>query len=376
MRLTISVFALTLAIQLAPNVHAQSAEAHAAKHAVFVMTNSVKANEVIAYSRANDGSLVEGNHYLTGGRGSGGTVDPLGSQGSLTLSQDHSLLFAVNAGSGDISVFHVNGANLYLSQTIPSGGSAPVAIAQHDDLVYVVNFAGNSSVVGFRLDEAGALVKIPNSVRYLSSANSGPSSLAFSPDGRFLLVTEKITNNIDVFTVKSDGSLSRAKVTPNALPGLFDVVFAPGGAALIVQTGPANATNASSISSYIVEEGGTLAPITASVPALGSAACWVALTPNGQFVFTNNSASSNLSAFTVGTSGNLVAVPGTVVASLAAGSTNTDMAISQDAKYLYTLNIGTGTIGIFGVQSNGALKLTGLLPGFKAQLGADGIAAF
>jgi hypothetical protein len=38
--------------------------------------------------------------FPTGGRGSGGVTDPLGSQGSLTLSQDHSLLFAVNARNG------------------------------------------------------------------------------------------------------------------------------------------------------------------------------------------------------------------------------------------------------------------------------------
>src|SRR5712671_5488175 len=99
---------LTLAAQVAPHVYAQAAD----EHAVFAMTNSVEGNQIIAYSRAANGSLVQRNHYPTGGRGSGGTTDPLASQGSLTLSQDHSLLFAVNAGSGDISVFRVNGANL------------------------------------------------------------------------------------------------------------------------------------------------------------------------------------------------------------------------------------------------------------------------
>ena len=105
--------------------------------------------------------------------------------------------------------------------------SAPVAIAQHGNLVYAINFAGNSNVVGFQLDQDGHLVGIPNSIRYLSTANTGPSSLAFSPDGRFLLVTEKVTNNIDVFSVNSDGSLSQPKITPDPIPGIFDVVFSP-----------------------------------------------------------------------------------------------------------------------------------------------------
>lgn len=69
------------------------------------MTNSVDKNVVIAFKRAADGTLREGSQFATGGRGSGGNTDPLESQGSLTLSQDHSLLFAVNAGSGEVSVF-------------------------------------------------------------------------------------------------------------------------------------------------------------------------------------------------------------------------------------------------------------------------------
>ena len=121
LRIITPVLALTLAAQLVPHIYAQAAD----EHAVFVMTNSVEGNQIIAYSRAANGSLVEGNHYATGGRGSGGTTDPLSSQGSLTLSQDRSLLFAVNAGTGDLSVFRVSGANLNLVQVASSGGSAP-----------------------------------------------------------------------------------------------------------------------------------------------------------------------------------------------------------------------------------------------------------
>src|SRR5260370_20891101 len=99
------------------------------------MTNSVEGNQIIAYSRAANGSLIEGNHFVTGGRGSGGTPDPLRSQGSPTLSQDHSLLFSVNAGRGDLSRFRVNGANPQLLQVLPSSGTAPVDAAQHGNLL-------------------------------------------------------------------------------------------------------------------------------------------------------------------------------------------------------------------------------------------------
>ena len=88
--------------------------------AVFVMTNAADRNQIIAYSRALDGTLQEVHRFDTGGRGSGGNTDPLGSQGSLILSQDGSMLFAVNAGSGDISAFQVFGSTLFLTDLEPS----------------------------------------------------------------------------------------------------------------------------------------------------------------------------------------------------------------------------------------------------------------
>ena len=367
------LLALTLAAQVVPHIYAQAAN----QHAVFAMTNSVEGNQIIAYSRAADSSLIEGQHFFTGGRGSGGTTDPLASQGSLTLSQDHSLLFAVNAGTGDLSVFRVLGANLLLVQLVSSGGSAPVAIAQHGNLVYVINSAGNSNVVGFQLGVFGNLVMIPNSIRYLSATNTGPSSLAFSPDGRFLLVTEKVTNNIDVFSVNSDGSLSQPTITADPIPGIFDVVFSPNGAALILHTGGTTTTSASAVSSYLVQEGGTLVPVTGSVLTLGTFACWIALTPNGQFAFASNTLSSSISGFAVGGSGTVTGLSsGTVVASLPTGSNNLDIAVSDDAKFVYTMNTGAGTIGIFAVQPNGSLTVIGFASGLSAHSGFEGLAAF
>src|SRR5258708_33171561 len=99
---------LAMSAILPARSHAQTSSAAGA---VFVMTNAADWNEIVAYQRGADGSLQQGRSVRTGGRGSGGVTDPLGSQGSLTLSRDGSLLFAVNSGSGDISVFLVHGSN-------------------------------------------------------------------------------------------------------------------------------------------------------------------------------------------------------------------------------------------------------------------------
>ena len=74
---------------------------------IFVLTNDNTKNEVLAYQQENGGQFVLRDRVDTGGRGSGGTTDPLQSQGSLTLSGDHTMLFAVNAASGKIGRAHV-----------------------------------------------------------------------------------------------------------------------------------------------------------------------------------------------------------------------------------------------------------------------------
>jgi 6-phosphogluconolactonase len=345
--------------------------------AVFVMNNSVDRNEIISFKRAADGSLQQDRAFATGDRGTGGVTDPLESQGSLTLSQDHSLLFAVNGGSGDVSVFQVRGSNLSLVDKKPSGGAEPNAVAQHGGLVYVLNVGGSSNVVGFALNADGHLKQIPNSTRFLTTNNSEAAALAFSPDGQFLVVTERATNNIDAFRVQNDGTLGPIVVNSDLEPGAFSVSFAPNGAALVSETGPAGGSNASTISSYSVLANGTISPISAGVATLGNANCWNAVTPNGRWVYVSNAASSTISGFRIGTSGALTPIGETVLGINPPGSGNLDIAITADSKFLYSLNSGNGTIGIFGIsQEDGSLSDAGDAEGLPAHAGFNGIAAF
>ena len=370
------LFTAGLAIGLAsPGLsNAQDAVTHSAG-AVFVMTNAVDKNKVIAYRRASDGTLQEDGRSETGGRGSGGNNDPLESQGSLTLSQDHSLLFAVNAGSGSVSVFSVHGSQLSLVDKVISGGSEPNAVAQHGNLVYVLNVGGSSNVVGFTLDH-GKLKQIPNSTRFLSTNNSGAGGLAFSPDGRFLVVVERLTDDVDVFSVQGDSTLSPIVINPSAGPGAFSVSFASNGAALVSETGPSGVANGSAISSYGVTDDGTLSPISTSIPTSGAANCWNVVTPDGSFVYASNAGSSTISGFAIANTGRLTALPGTVVGMNPEGATNLDIAVSSDGKFIYTLNSVAGAIGIFAVQKDGTLLNVGSASGISPLSGFNGIAAF
>lgn len=368
-----------IALGLAPALASASDDEDNA-HGVFVMTNSAEANAVIAYERDDSGTLHDPHHYRTDGRGSGGKVDPLASQGSLTLSQDQQWLFAVNAGSGTVSAFRVRGSRLILSDRISTEGSEPNSVSQHGNLVYVLNTAGSSSVVGFYFDD-GKFVRIPDSIRFLSANAVGSGVVAFTPDGHFLLVTEKVTNTIDIFHVSSEGTLSPITINKDVGPGTFSGTFTPSGIAIVAETGPASPNggaqpNASGISSYAIQNDGSLKVISKSVPTLGTANCWDVVTAGGRYVYTSNSASSSIAGFAIGPTGILTPIGSTIVATLPAGATNIDTAASSDGKFLYTLNAGNGTIGEFAVDyRTGHLTPLGDVSGLKAASGFNGIAA-
>ncbi|MFN7929020.1 MAG: hypothetical protein U0Y68_13950 [Blastocatellia bacterium] len=95
--------------------------------------------------------------FPTGGAGSGGG---LGNQGGLILSSNHKWLFAVNAGSNEISVFQVTQRGITLRDIVPSSGIRPVSLTFYRGLFYVLN-AGSDSIAGFTLGRDGDLHPLP-----------------------------------------------------------------------------------------------------------------------------------------------------------------------------------------------------------------------
>jgi len=339
--------------------------------AVFVMTNDADKNEVIAYDRDADGNLSGGERYDTGGRGSGGTIAPLGSQGALTLSEDHTLLFAVNAGNGTISEFRVDRSRLYLLDTARAKGSSPVAVAQRRSLVYVLDAGGQGSVSGYRLQFDGTLKEIGNSTAFLTSfgGGSGAGSLSISPNGSFLLVTERNANTVDAFPIHSDGTLGTEVVSPSLAAEAFAGEFTPTGFAVVAQS-------SGSVSSYSLGANGKYTAITSSIPTLGVATCWIRVTPNGKYVYTSNTASANISGFSISNTGVLTPIGSTVVGANASGSFNLDLATSSDGKFLYTIDSAAGAISAFQIQSDGSLTGPNLTEGLPPAAGFQGIAAY
>jgi DNA-binding beta-propeller fold protein YncE len=341
-----------------------------AHRAVFVQTDAVSGNQVVAYHRAADGTLAWAGTYDTGGLGgvlTGSVVDHLASQGSLTYDRRHGLLYAVNAGSNTVSVFAARGDRLFLRQVIGTRGTFPVSVAVHGDLVYVLNARHGGTVQGFRV-LAGRLVRQPGSHRPLGlnpaatpEFTNTPGQVAFSPDGSQLIVTTKANgNDIDVFGVRADGGLSLSPVV-NSEPGTvpFAIAFDANGDLVIANAG----TDA--LATFTLGSNGVVTLLDA-VGTGQAATCWVE--PAGGALFASNAGSASISGYQVGTGGlltllgNTTTDPGTV-----------DAAASPHGHFLYVQTGLNGIVDEFSV-SGGSLTPIGSVT-VAGAVGGEGITA-
>jgi 6-phosphogluconolactonase (cycloisomerase 2 family) len=337
--------------------------------AIFVQTDNLSANAIVAYKRSPQGKLTQAGTYKTGGKGGmleGAKVDFLASQGSLALDSEANLLFAVNAGSNTITEFAVDGTKLKREAIVPSGGQFPASIAVHGETLYVLNARGGGSIQGYSL--AGGKPQLmkgwnrplglnPNATPEFTHT---PGQVAFTPDGSKLLVTTKgNTSSIDSFAIAADGSPAKTPVVtslPEAVP--FAVNFDSAGHLLVAEAGP------NAVASFTIGSNGSLTPNGAAVPTGQEATCWI--TKVGNAFFLSNAGSGTVSAFGAGGSsltplGNTSTNPGTVDSATV-------------GKFLYVQTGGEGVVDAFSVATGGKLTPLGKVTVPNA-VGGEGIVA-
>jgi 6-phosphogluconolactonase len=237
--------------------------------AVYVQTNT-DPNEVIAFARDAEGTLSEIGAFATGGKGDG--VAHLTSQGSIARSSDGRHLLVANAASDDVSVFRILDVGLELVGRTPTG-SAPKSIAEHRGLVYVLN-TGKPTVSGHRLSDMG-LEPIAGSEQALSASNADPAQVAFTPDGRTLVVTERGTDSIVTFDVASNGMLGEMRVVASAGPTPYGFAISDDGVLVVTEAFRAE-KGAAAASAYSIADGGATL-VTASVGNGRSEICWAVI---------------------------------------------------------------------------------------------------
>jgi 6-phosphogluconolactonase (cycloisomerase 2 family) len=340
------------------------------KNLVFVQSNNPAGNQILVYNRAEDGTLTLAETVDTGGTGgsnastAGSPVDPLDSQGSLVYDTHHRVLIGVNAGSDTVSVFGLEGDHLRLRQVIASGGTFPVSVTVHGDLVFVLNAHAAGAITGYRITD-GQLCPIDDSTRSLkltpvtgpTQGVNTPAQISFTPDGQQLIITTKLNGSlIDVFTMGPSGQPSNTfTANPAGTPVPFGFTFDDQEHLVVTDAG------ANTLTTYTVHSDGTVTRV-ASQPNGQQATCWVAHIA-GNFYVVNNT-SNTITGYHIDSAG----TP-TVFTQNPTREGPIDLVSTRDGHFLYA-QIGTaGGIDGFRITSDGTLDQVVTLTGLSGMQG-------
>jgi 6-phosphogluconolactonase (cycloisomerase 2 family) len=340
----------------------QSADAPGA---VYALSNSPAGNAVLRYARAGDGTLTPGGSFATGGAGTGAG---LGSQNAVVVSDDHQLLFAVNAGSNSVSSFRIRPDGLELAATIPSGGSMPTSVAFHRGLLYVLNAGVPNTLTGFTVAVDGSMKPLANSTRPLSAASTSPAQVGFDDDGSTVIVTERATNRIDTYPVGADGRLLGPFVHASAGPTPFGFAVDKRNTLLVSEAGAGGGA-----SSYRIGPAGALTPVSSMLMTGQRAACWAVVTKDGRYGYVTNAGTGNISGFSISQDGSAALLNADGVTAVTGGNP-TDVAVAHNSRFLYARVAATNSIAVFAIGADGALAPLPSLLGTPASLA--GLAAY
>lgn len=355
---------------------------------VYAMDNNPDGNRIAVFGRFSNGSLRSFGSVSTGGLGAGDNAenDPLGSQGSIYISQNGRTLYAVNAGSNTVSAFYLTRRGRpILIQNIDSGGSFPVSMTSDGELLYVLNSGGDGAIAGFRFSQFGLLEPMENSIRSLGlggepvpaggARNLAPGDIRFDSLARRLLIAyagggapgteegQPPEGQLLSFALNNDG-------TPADTPSMttsegrvpFSVEFTANGTALVAEA-------SGGLSSYDFDLNNELVTVSSSVSNGQTAVCWVRATDTG-FAYTTNTNSNTISSFNVERNGELSLISGVA----AEVQFPIDFNITDDNRFMYVNSSNSGGIAAYRIRRNGSLRDLGLFAGDLPVFAEDGYA--
>jgi 6-phosphogluconolactonase (cycloisomerase 2 family) len=375
--------AATVAVTAA-SASQNSASTAGADHAVFVQGDELGGNTIHVFARGDDGTLSASGTYATGGKGGDqvdAPTDSLASQGSLVYDDASGTLLAVNAGSGTLTSFRVEGRQLKDRHVVSSGGRFPSSVAVHGKVAYVMNAGGHGSVQGFEITGEG-LRPLPGSYRSLGLDNkdiplfsSSPGEVSFTPDGRNLVVTTKSANTVEVFPMKRNGLPAVAAPVVNKSAGgvPFAISFDVTGKRMLV----AEAAK-STVTTYKVRRDGTLKVLQKPLPNGQEVLCW--LERAGDHFYGGNTGNSTVTGYRMDRHGRLSLTNDVGIATPPSAKSQgvIDLAVTKDERFVYVQNAVSGTVDGFRVKADGSLtKVTTATEGLLAfaESGMEGMVA-
>ncbi len=257
-----------------------------------------------------------------------------------------------------------------------SGGYIPVSLAASDSMLYVLNAGGTGSVATFRIGPHGGLHQVGSlDLGLAPSATSIPFAQVPAPNqvivdalARHLIIAHAGAQELLTVALNDDGIPAGALVstpTPGVAP--FALQVTRFGTTLVAEAG------SGSVSAFDPPVSGM--PLTVSAAAVGTgqaATCWLVATDNG-FAYSSNTGSDTLSLFGYSRTGKLQLLDAVAATP---GGAPIDLTLANHGEFLYTLDAASGQISGFAVDpDSGALSAVETQDGLPAAAGLQGIAS-
>jgi DNA-binding beta-propeller fold protein YncE len=169
-----------------------------------------------------------------------------------------------------------------------------LAISSNSQYLYVTCATSPGSVVAFSIGSDGTLTPIGPAGGV--EAIDTPEGIAIAPNGQYLYVANEGDDDVEMFTINGDGTLTAGNP------------YGTGG------KGPVA----------------------------------IAITPDGNYLYATNQTSGNVSQFAINADGSLTLNTTTPV--VAAGDTPTSIAIDPTGTYVYVGNVGDGTLSEYSIS--------------------------
>jgi DNA-binding beta-propeller fold protein YncE len=292
---------------------------------VYIESNRAAPNEnsVLAF-RYRDGSVRPLNvrEFLTGGRGSHDLSNHgvLDAEQQVATNADRTLLFAPNAGSDTVAVFHIASDGTLTpvkGSPFPSLGKAPASVGVSGDELFVANKAQDgsrrlkttpASYATFRIARDGRLTPIGSPVE--APAGASPTQTYVPPHTGHLMIATEESGPFRAFTIGGDGRLTQAPGSPHELE---DAVFPGGKRRAKPRVWPqgliahpklpliyAGVANIRRLVVYRYDAAGNLSLVSSQLNRGTYLPCWTQVNRAGTRLYTGNAGSQNISVFDIG----------------------------------------------------------------------------
>ena len=182
--------------------------------------------------------------------------------------------------------------------------------------------------------------------------------MLFNETGTKLIGTRVGTSQIDSFTVGFSGRLTAASGSPFTAQGLgpFGSQFRPTNPGQLFVSNAHNGAGLGTVSAFTDSPTGVLTPVGNSpIADQQTAPCWVIISPDGRYLFAVNTGSGTISRYSIAAAGGLTLIGSTTVA-VQGGVGAVDPGMSPDGRFLYINESKIASVGAFSVKDG---NLTG-----------------